>query len=450
MDKKKFLKFNWVWKYLPFLLLEIYFFRFIYNGSAGMFSGIKNKSFLEVYPASLPYYFVTINTLLRWRLATRDWGFNPNNTDEAFVLPLGLIVMSILLIYLVYWRNRNKDIKFKNTLFLLTGIFFSYLPVALMVASGYNWLSVINVHWRYFALPSSLAGILVASFVFWLFEEILRLINFYLAKVGKSDQELIFIGKYPVIQIILCLAIFKNHYLMVKPLVNEYVLTSSWSKKIFQDLKKAYPVFEKETVLAIEGVEDDSTPSYFHNRYLFENIFALYANPNNPNYLEEQRNLPFEPNEGPHRRLPRVLYYTNLKDVLNGNHQFMYQAGYNVSWAPPNINFLLPTYDREFLGAIYGFYEPQKFVVIKFANRYDDYGTFTDLTQLRRSQIQKFVDYYCFKEGKKLCRKPLPKKSEDKAIKAIYNDFSPKGKEVFDYLLSLPIGTLPDIYNIHL
>lgn len=449
MNKKKFFKFGWILKYLPFLLLEVYFFRFVYNGSAGLFTGIKDKFFLKVYPGSLPYYFVNINTLLRWRLATRNWGFNPNNTDEAFVLPLGLIILGLYIVYLLYWLFKKQSNNLKATLFLFAGVFFSYLPVALMVASGYGWLSVINVQWRYFALPSSVACILTASFVFWSVEEILRRLNSFMAKIKKSDQELLFVGKYPIVQIILCLMIFYNHYSMVKQLVDEYVLTSSWPKKIFADLKKAYPVFEKETVLAIEGVEDDSTPNYFHNRYLFENVFALYANPNNPNYLEEQKKLPFEPNEGPHRRLPRVLYYTNLKDVINGNHQFMYQPGYNISWAPPNINFLLPTFDREFLGAIYGFYDPQKFVVIKFlSGKQNEYGTYIDLTDIRRVQIQKFVDYYCFRDGKRNCNKPLPKFSNDKLVREIYNEFSLKGKEVFDYLLSLPPGILPNIYTL--
>jgi len=407
-------------KYFPYLLIGFVFFFKVYPKTLGMFSGAKNEKFLLSFPASLPFYFFPINRLFWLSLK-----LTKAPMTEAFLIKFGSVIALFWLALIFLFFLKKEEGKLLTISFLFLGVFLNYLPVILTVLSGYHSLwQTVAIHWRYYTLASSLASILVVSSLVWAASLVSRK-TFFLPLLFLS---------------IVIVWSFNYDRFMLSEFLNWSVL----ARNNFQIIKKTYQSFPEESVLVIEGVEDEKKFLFYESRYLFENIFALYANPNNPAYLEKQQKLFLNPEEGPYRSLSRLLYYTNLKDFLVGNHEHIFSFNLNDHWIVLNLPWRLPAYDRLFLGAIYGFYQPEKVFVFKFLEN----GAVVNETESRRNQLSYFLSLFCFKNGLKSCERSFKPSLQNQSFWEIYSLFSNEGKKIIDFLISRPKGPLPVLGEI--
>jgi len=434
-------------KYLPLIGIELFWMLTFYKGTFGLFQGTKNWEFLLTFPASLPFYFLPTNRVFWVKIYTNAWGLTANHTDQRFITELGFLIIFyffILLFFLIILKKNKGDNRFKKLLFLMAGFVLNYLPVALMVLSGYhNLWQIVAVHWRYYNLASPLAAILVSSSLFWLNELIVQLIE----KRFKRVKFLIVPFRFQILPLIFlitsCLFYLEYNNFMLHDFFLNWNLPA---KKMFFKIKEIIPDFPKETVLVIEGAEDQSKKLFFEYRYLFENIFAMYASPNNPNYLTEIQILPFDPREMFMRKLTRLKYYTNLKDFLVGNYWHIYQGAGEISWMSLNLPWPLSAYDRLFLGSAYGFYEPDRVCVLKI----DEQGEVTDLTSQRRIELKSFLNYFCLEKGLKTCSSKNTKNINNSVVEEVFKSLSSEGQKIFTFILDSKEKRLPDIYNLKL
>jgi hypothetical protein len=445
-NKKQFkdkLKLKYLKKYFVYLFIEVFWILTFYRGTISIFSGAKNINFWQTYFASLPFYFLPTNRVFWIKIYTNAWALTRGQTDELYLKEFGLVIILFILCSSVYLWKRNKTDKTKKLIFLLVSVLVIYLPVVLMVLSKfYSLWEIVAVHWRYFTLASSLASILVVSIIFWVTREILDNLKELFPKLKALIS---FLLKTQIIPITILIIISIFHFEYNRFMLNDFFL--EWSltaKNVFSQIKEKIPLFPKESVLCIEGVEDELRRPFFDYRYLFENIFAMYAQPNNPNYQKEVQSLNFDTKEMFMRRLDRLTYYTNLKDFLVGNYWHIYQKGSEITWMSLNLPLPLPAFDRLLLGSIYGFYDVDKIYVLKIGED----GLVTDLTFQRRREISSFLNYFCFKEGQKECLGKNTKTIINVLAEDSFSRLSNQTKKVIDNLLNTKGNQLPDLYGL--
>lgn len=413
-------------KYLPFVFIAIILILFFYNQTPKLFSGTKNwKGFLLAFPASLSFYLLPISRIF-WSKIFVNAHLSLNLPDELYLKIAGLFVFGFLIASVIFLKLKNEKNCCLILLFLLAGILINYLPVMSTVLSNYHsFWNVLTTHWRYFTLSSPLAAILITSSIVWV------------------NEKLFF--KIPILPFLLFSIFIFFHIEFNRVILFNYHL--KWkipAKNIFQQIKLESTLLKKETIFVVEGTDIETTFPYFQHRYLFENIFALYARPNNSDYLTEQKNLSLNPNEGSDRSLKRVLYYTNIKDFLVGNHRHIYAEGENNNFITPTLSWSLPAYDRLFLGAVYGDYNPENLVDFKFLEN----GSIVNVTEERKKEVKKFLSYFCFENGNKKCNSKNKLINTEKDIKSTMGSFSKTGGEIIEYLIKLPPGPFPNVEKI--
>lgn len=433
-----------------FLIQILLMFTF-YKDTPKLISKSTNWQFWQTFFASLPFYVVPVLRIFWIKVYTNAHGITTNFSDELYLKAFGgfLFFLIIVAIFLLFWKKESA--KAKILIFLLVATFTNYLPVMLTVFTGYHslWITT-TIHWRYFMLATPTAAILVTSCFFWINELMIKIIN---PKSVKSftKQSLTFPFKLLIIPI-LFLSLFSFWHIESDRIVSLNHLLS-WSvpaKKNLQKMKFIYPEFPPNSVLVIEGTADEKLFFYFSKRYLMENIFALYAQPNNTNFSKEQRKIAGLPDNGYDRRLTTLLYYTNLKDLLLGNYGHIYSNEKNVSLLTHNI-VDIPTFDRLFIGSIYKYYDYNKVYVLKFNKD----GNIFDVTNERRNQLSDFLRYFCFEKEvilannqnkQKPCQKPTG--NYPKNISSIFDLFSDKGKTIIKTLIEQS-NNLPELKSFY-
>lgn len=424
-------------KYIPYFLIIFFLLLAFYNQTPKLFSGFKKIDFFISFPAALSLYVLPLSRIF-WTKIFVNAHLVLNLSDEQYLKNLGMFILGSIIVLIFFLWIRKERLRSLLLLFFLSGVFLNFLPVMTTVLSGYHTLWVVTTaQWRYFTLSSPLAAILVTSSFFWANEEIYKII--------KKVKFLPIVFKIPFFPaLFLSLFIFFHIEFDRIILFNYHLKWKIPAKNIFWQIKEAYPILAKETIFVIEGTDKETTFPYFQHRYLFENIFSLYANPNNPNYADEQKRLLFGLAEGSDRTLKRILYYTNMKDFLVGNHRHLYQEVEDITFISPTLSWALPAFDRLFLGAIYGYYNPEKVIDFKFSED----GSLANVTDKRKKEIKEFLNYFCFDQGTKKCFSKSTKNIPDFLVKDTISSFSTTGKLIMEFLIKNPPGILPKIGEI--
>lgn len=434
---------NLVKQFFPYFTIILLLASTFYSSTLRMISSEKNFGFLKTFLASLPVYFLPFSRIFWLKVYSDAHLLTDKLTDEAFLLLLGCILLFIFLTFLLFLKIKKEQEKSKVLLFLLSGIFINYFPVLMTVFTNHHssW-NVITVHWRYFFIDSPLGAILVAALFTWSNNSIYNLGKNIINKLSFLNR----IFTLRLLPLVILSTILYLHISSNKILLYGYFLNWTFkAKNIFLTIKQNYPVLPKETVFVIEGTDNETKYPFYQHRYLFENIFALYANPNNPNYLEQQKSLFFNPDEHSDRNLKRILYYTNIKDFLVGNHRHLYKDAENITFISPTIPWGLPAYDRLFLGAIQGNYDPDKIIDFEF----DDNGLIKNITEERRKEVKDFLNYFCFDNGVKKCLLKFKKITNPSIVKSM-GIFSVEGKQIIEKLINSPLGKIPEIEILEL
>ncbi len=401
-----------IFSLLPYFLIEFLFLTTFYKQTFGLFSPTRNWSSWQTFIASLPLYLMPLSRIFWLKIYTNAHGLTTNHSDELFLKEFGAFIFISSLIFLVFLWLRKNIRRLSVLSFLLLAVFFSYLPVIMLVFSGHHTLwGAITVHWRYFTLASPLAAIFFAALFFWAVPSKLSL----LPSAFLSVLIFFFIQSDRII------------------LQGFFLNWTTAAKARFQEIKKAYPSFPPNSALIIEGTDQEGLFPFFQNRYLYDNLFALYAKPNNPDFLKEQQSLPLNPNEGSSRTYKRLLYYTNLKDILVGKVYDVYRSDEdNRLTALAELPWPIPSHDKLFLYLIYGLYDKEKIYVFTF----DREGKISDITQERRKEAEIFLDYFYFRS------------STSPEINQIMASFSPLGRDIITYLIKNRARPLPPIEKI--
>ncbi len=436
-----------VFSLLPYFLVEFVFLITFYKQTFGLFSPSHNWSSWQTFIASLPLYLLPLSRIFWLKVYTNAHGLTANHSDELYLKEFGAFIFILSVFFLILLLLRKKIKRFSILSFLLLAVFLNFLPVVMLVFSNHHTLwAAITVHWRYFTLPSPLAAIFFASLFFWANEEIYGIL-----KPIKSIFFRIFLiplklslPPLALISILIFFFIQSDKALLDGSLMNW--TRAAKSRLLF--IRRTYPVFPPNSALIIEGTDKEELFPFFQNRYLYDNLFALYANPNNPNFIGEQQSLPLNPNEGSSRSYNRLLYYTNLKDILVGKIYHFYRSDKdNQPTAVAELPWLIPAHDRLFLYLIYGFYDKDKIFVFAF----DQQGQISDVTGDRRKEADSLLKYFCFNKGRKECysraKKGLPPPKE---ITQILSSFSPLGRKIITYLIQSKAGPLPPLEKIPL
>lgn len=429
-------------EFFPFLLIIFLLSITFYSGVFKMISSYRDWSFWQTFIAGLPLYLLPISKIFWLRVYTDAHGLTSGQSDELFLKEFGWIIFISIAIFCLVSLVKKERGKIKLIFFFLSGILINFFPVMLTVFSKHHTLwAVVTVHWRYFLIVSPLGAILLASAVTWTNDLIYNLIKTVRKKLSLSCFLLrarvcpfLFLG------LLVYLFVSSDQELLQKNFLNWTYL----SKNNFMIIKQTYPVLSKETVFVVEGTDNETRFPFFQHRYLFENVFALFANPNNPNYLIEQKNMAFNPNEGSDRTLKRLLYYTNIKDFLVGYHRHLYKEGSEITFISPTTPWGFSAHDRLFLGAIYGYYDPEKIIDFMFLEN----GSVVNVTEERKKEVNAFLHYFCFDKGVKKCYSKPIKLIKDPLVEKTFDSFSETGKRIVEFLIKTPPGKVPEIEEV--
>ena len=368
--------------YLPYGALAFIFLFFIQPA----FSAVKPRNLLHLTDflwaniKALPLFIipvprmVSLSNFFTYKLHLRMLSVN------SHLLPVMSFTFFLLIVWIlvtIYRKKPEKSFGPKYILFPLLCLFVSYLPFTMTVLAGTHSVEgFIGIHRRFYTLPSVFFCILFAIFIFNAYNmvDIKNKVSGWKHYIPKAKKALIVVVVFS--------AIFYN-FKSVLPLSGKLAKSTNDARRMLEKIKATYPEFPPESVICITGTEGQSPHTDI--RYIKENLFLFYANPRNPNYIEELKNYNFKAatNFNKERRL--YLYYTNLADVIVGTHTHLGGQRIFDNYFP----ILLPADERILIGLQKELYELDKTYFFEYNKKYDCF--IVDTTQVTRKSLRPYL-----------------------------------------------------------